>query len=98
VFLAEGKVRAKRVRRLKSQGDSTWMRIVLCEGKNREIRRMLAKLCHKVMRLKRVALGPVELDRLPVGKCRRLSMHELDALRAACQPRTRRSAPKDPTS
>src|SRR5207248_365578 len=48
VWLAEGKVRAKRVRRLKPQGDSTWLRVVLAEGKNREIRRMLAKLGHKV--------------------------------------------------
>jgi 23S rRNA pseudouridine2605 synthase len=87
VFLAEGKVRAKRAKKLKTQGDSTWLKIVLCEGKNREIRRMLAQLGHKVMRLKRVAIGPVELDRLPSGKARRLSKPELDALRSACEPR-----------
>jgi 23S rRNA pseudouridine2605 synthase len=80
VWLSDGKVRAKSVRRLKPQGDSTWLRIVLCEGKNREIRRMLAKLGHKVMRLKRTAIGPVELDRLPKGKARRLSGPELTAL------------------
>ena len=38
--------------------------IVLSEGKNREIRRMLARLEHKVMRLKRIAIGPVMLGRL----------------------------------
>ena len=58
---------------MKPQGNSTWLRIVLTEGKNREIRRMLAKLGHKVMRLKRIAIGPVKLDKLPKGKARRAS-------------------------
>jgi 23S rRNA pseudouridine2605 synthase len=81
VHLAEGKVKARSVKRLKGQGDSTWLRIVLSEGKNREIRRMLAKQGHKVLRLQRIAIGPVQLDRLPKGKCRKLSLSELAALR-----------------
>jgi 23S rRNA pseudouridine2605 synthase len=83
VMLSEGRVHAKSVRRLKAQGESTWLRIVLCEGKNREIRRMLAKLNHKVIRLRRIAIGPVQLDRLPVGKARRLPPADLEALREA---------------
>jgi 23S rRNA pseudouridine2605 synthase len=43
---------------------------------------MLAKLDHKVMRLKRVAIGPVKLDKLPKGKARRVSEDELKSLRA----------------
>lgn len=81
VWLSDGKVKAKRVRRVKAQGDSTWVRVVLNEGKNREIRRMLAKLGHKVLRLRRVAIGPIELDRLPKGKARKLSLAELTALK-----------------
>ena len=81
VWLSEGKVKAKSVRRLKSQGNSTWLRVVLTEGKNREIRRMLAKLGHKVMRLRRVAIGPIELDKLPKGKARRASEAEVADLR-----------------
>jgi 23S rRNA pseudouridine2605 synthase len=80
VWLSDGKVKAKRVVRGKIQGDSTWLRIGLCEGKNREIRRMLAKLGHKVMKLKRTAIGPVLLDRLPKGKARKLSLEELKSL------------------
>jgi len=83
IFLAEGKVRAKVVKRLKTQGDSTWLRIVLNEGKNREIRRMLAKLGHKVLTLRRIAIGPLQLDRLPKGKARRLSLQELNELTRA---------------
>ncbi len=82
VWLSDGKVRAKNVRRMKPQGESTWLRVVLCEGKNREIRRMLAKLGHKVLKLKRIAIGPVLLDKLPKGKSRKLSLPELEKLRA----------------
>jgi 23S rRNA pseudouridine2605 synthase len=87
VFTSDGRVKAKRVKRLKTQKDSTWLRIVLNEGKNREIRRMLAKLGHKVLTLRRVAIGPVKLDRLPRGKARKLSGQELHALRQAVAPR-----------
>lgn len=83
VWLSEGHVRARFVKRLKSQGESTWLRIVLSEGKNREIRRMLARLNHKVLRLKRVAIGPVEVGNLRAGKSRRLSGPELESLRRA---------------
>jgi 23S rRNA pseudouridine2605 synthase len=83
VWLSDGHVRARRVRRLKSQGESTWLEIVLNEGKNREIRRMLARLGHKVMVLRRVAIGPVRLDKLRRGKARRLKKEELQRLRAA---------------
>ncbi|MBY0512920.1 MAG: rRNA pseudouridine synthase [Gemmataceae bacterium] len=81
VWLSDGRVKAKSVRRIKPQGNSTWLRVVLTEGKNREIRRMLAKLGHKVMRLKRVAIGPVTLDKLPKGKARKVSATELTDLR-----------------
>ncbi|MFO0808326.1 MAG: pseudouridine synthase [Gemmataceae bacterium] len=92
VFLADGRVKAKRVKRLKRQKDSTWLKIVLNEGKNREVRRMLAKLGHKVVTLRRTAIGPVELDRLPKGKCRKLAGPELLSLRRAVE-RARRPKP-----
>ncbi len=81
VWLSDGHVRARRVKVMKSQGDSTWLQVVLSEGKNREIRRMLARLNHKVLRLRRVAIGPVQLDKLAKGKARKLSLDELNALR-----------------
>jgi 23S rRNA pseudouridine2605 synthase len=87
VWLSEGHVRARRVKRLRKQGASTWLEIVLSEGKNREIRRMLAKLGHKVMHLKRLALGPVRLGHLGKGKARRLSPKEVADLRQVAQRR-----------
>ena len=81
IWLSEGRVKARHVKRLRTQGDSTWLRIVLAEGRNREIRRMLARQGHKVLSLRRVALGPVQLKAIPLGKARRLSAGELQALR-----------------
>jgi 23S rRNA pseudouridine2605 synthase len=81
VYLSDGHVKARQVKRLKRQGNSTWLRIVLSEGKNREIRRMLAKLDHKVLRLKRIEIGPLELGNLASGKSRPLTIHELRSLK-----------------
>jgi 23S rRNA pseudouridine2605 synthase len=90
VYLSEGHVRARKVKRMKTQGESTWLRIVLSEGKNREIRRMLARLGHKVMRLKRIAIGPVKIGNLAGGKARRLTAGEVEGLRRTAERRDRR--------
>jgi 23S rRNA pseudouridine2605 synthase len=85
VWLSDGHVRARRVRRLKGQGESTWLEVVLSEGKNREIRRMLARLGHKVLRLRRVAIGPVPLGHLSPGKARPLAGAALERLRRVAE-------------
>jgi 23S rRNA pseudouridine2605 synthase len=95
VWLSDGHVKARHVRRLKSQGDSTWLEVVLSEGKNREIRRMLARLNHKVLRLKRTAIGPVLLGRLASGRSRPLTKAELSRLRRASNRRTRADKASD---
>jgi 23S rRNA pseudouridine2605 synthase len=87
IWLSDGHVRARRVKRVKTQGESTWLEMGLNEGKNREIRRMLARLGHKVMRLRRLAIGPVQLGRLLSGKARPLTAQELAALKRATAPR-----------
>jgi 23S rRNA pseudouridine2605 synthase len=80
VWLAEGKARAKHVRIVGHKGEATILEMVLAEGKNREVRRMLAKLGHKVMTLTRVAVGPITLRGLKPGESRPLSGHEVDLL------------------
>jgi len=89
IWLSDGHVRARRVKREKKQGESTWLRIVLNEGKNREIRRMLARLGHKVLRLRRIAIGPVQIGGLATGKTRRLTRTELAALQKVSEHRPR---------
>lgn len=95
VWLSDGHVKARQVQRVKNQGESTWMRIVLNEGKNREIRRMLARLGHKVLRLRRVAIGSVQLGNLKSGKARKLNAPELASLRRAAQREDRGSKMED---
>jgi 23S rRNA pseudouridine2605 synthase len=80
VWLSDGKVRAKRVRIAGRRGQATLLELVLAEGKKREIRRMLAKLGHKVMSLHRVAIGPIAIKGLPPGESRPLTRHEVELL------------------
>ncbi len=81
IWLSDGKVRAKRARFVGSQGEATTIELVLAEGKKREIRRMLAKLGHKVMNLTRLAIGPVVLKGISPGEHRPLTRTEIDLLR-----------------
>ena len=81
VWLAEGKVRARRIKIVGKKGDATVLDMVLAEGKNREVRRMLAKFGHKVMALTRVAIGPITLRGLNPGAFRPLMASEVSLLR-----------------
>jgi 23S rRNA pseudouridine2605 synthase len=91
VYLAEGFVRAVSVRVKARYHKSALLEIVLDEGRNREIRRLLARGGHKVLRLKRVALGPLRLADLPAGACRALTHAEVKKLREATSGTGRRS-------
>jgi 23S rRNA pseudouridine2605 synthase len=81
VHLAEGFARAERVDVKSHHKESTVLEMVLREGKNREIRRLLARVGHKVLRLTRTAVGPVRLGTLPTGAVRRLTPEEIKSLR-----------------
>lgn len=68
---------ARSVQVRKRSGRETHLVVELTEGKNREIRRMLAAVGHAVTRLKRVADGGLELGDLAPGKWRVVSGEEL---------------------
>ena len=93
VHLAEGVARAERVEIKSFHKESTLLEMVLREGKNREIRRVLARVGHKVLKLTRIAVGPVRLGTLPSGGCRRLNPEEVAALHARRPPISRRFLP-----
>lgn len=80
VHIAEGVVQADDATIRSSHKLSSVLEITLTEGKNREIRRMLARLGHKVMHLQRVQIGAVKLGKLAPGDYRRLTSEEVAQL------------------
>jgi 23S rRNA pseudouridine2605 synthase len=81
VYLAEGKAKATSTKFIRKGKESSWIEITLTEGRNREIRRLLAKIGHKVRTLKRVSIGPLKIKDLPSGAHRELTYAELNALK-----------------
>lgn len=76
-----GEVLAARcARALRAGRSKSWIEVVLDEGKNRQIRRILEALDVEVLRLVRVAIGPLELGELGKGEFRELTEAERDAL------------------
>ena len=76
----EGLFRVNTAKRLKTHGNSATVEVELAQGRNREIRRLFAKVGHKVMQLERVQFGPLKLGDLPPGKFRPLTREEVRAL------------------
>jgi 23S rRNA pseudouridine2605 synthase len=71
---------ARAARVLRSGGKTAWLEVVLDEGRNRQIRRLLEALGFRVQRLLRIAIGAVPLGTLGQGQWRRLDAHEVLAL------------------
>jgi len=87
VRLDGDRLRAQHARMLRHGAKNSWIEIVLDEGKNRQIRRILKGLGVEVQRLVRVAIGPLELGQLPKGEVRPLSLAEKVAIDKAIERR-----------
>ena len=80
VELSDGPTRPALVDRLRDSGKYTHLRIVLGEGRNRQVRRMVEAIGSKVLKLTRVAIGAVRIGELQIGKWRHLTAAELRSL------------------
>lgn len=94
VHLAEGFAHVKHVRIKSKRKRSSILEMILDEGRNREVRRLLARVGHKVQQLKRIAVGPVRLADLPTGAVRPLTNKEIQSLQLAVTRGPQAGSPK----
>jgi pseudouridine synthase len=78
--LSDGPTRPAAVTRLRDSEKYTHFEIVLTEGRNRQVRRMVEALDATVLELVRIKLGPIEIGTLPIGTWRRLTPAEVARL------------------
>jgi pseudouridine synthase len=81
VYLDDRRTAPAEVSVISHKKDYTRLRIVLREGRKRQIRRVAEKLKHPVRKLVRVRFGPIHLGDLEPGQWRPLSQHEIEMLR-----------------
>ncbi|HUG89742.1 MAG TPA: pseudouridine synthase [Planctomycetaceae bacterium] len=81
LHFSDGRFRVHEAKIVGSKGGSTFLELVLRQGQNREIRRLLARAGHKVIFLERIGFGPLRLGRLGRGKSRPLLPSEVKTLR-----------------
>lgn len=80
IELKDGPTRPARVTRIREAGGKTVFEITITEGRNRQVRRMVEALDSKVLKLVRVAIGPLRIGDLQVGKTRELTPEEVRQL------------------
>jgi 23S rRNA pseudouridine2605 synthase len=80
VELDDGPVTVSHAKLVATAKDKSIVELVIHEGRNRIVRRLLDHVGHPVRRLTRTQFGPVRLDRLEAGKARELTLDELGEL------------------
>jgi 23S rRNA pseudouridine2605 synthase len=78
--LADGPTRPATVALLRETPKYSYLELVLTEGRNRQVRRMIEAVGSKVLKLVRTAIGPIRIGDLPIGKWRELTEEEVRAL------------------
>lgn len=81
--LSDGQTQPAEVMLVATGGGESRLRIVITEGRNRQVRRMCEAIGHPVRRLKRVAMGPLHLGELSLGEVRELREAQVNSLRQA---------------
>ncbi|HEV8394008.1 MAG TPA: pseudouridine synthase [Vicinamibacterales bacterium] len=84
IELSDGPTRPATVRRVRDSAHDTQFEIVLTEGRNRQVRRMVEALGAKVLELVRIKLGPIAIGTLAIGTWRTLTSAEVAAFADGC--------------
>lgn len=85
IMLSDGPTAPARVAVIKKDPETTLLKVSIHEGRKRQMRRMFAAIGHPVIELKRIAVGPLTLGELRVGKFRHLTPEEVEKLKKASQ-------------
>jgi 23S rRNA pseudouridine2605 synthase len=80
VELSDGPTRPAGVKRVRDSGKYTHIEITISEGRNRQVRRMVEAVGSKVLKLVRVAIGPIGIGELKIGTWRYLTSAETERL------------------
>ena len=81
VKLVERMTAPVKVKRIRETENNSWLEIIIYEGKKRQIRRMLEKIGHDVLKLKRIRIDGLELGKLEPGTFRYLTPEERDKIK-----------------
>jgi 23S rRNA pseudouridine2605 synthase len=81
IVLEDGRARAVFILLLRQGEKNSWVRVVVAEGRNHLVKRMFMAIGHPVLKLKRVAFGPLPLGTLPPGQFRFLTPEEIEKLK-----------------
>src|SRR5439155_2210986 len=90
--LRDGPTRPAEVTRLRESGGKTVFEITITEGRNRQVRRMVEAFEAEVLKLVRVAIGPLRIGEMQMGSVRELTPEEIRALHRS------RATPRRPTA
>ena len=98
VVLTDGQTLPANVTRLRDAEKFTVLEMTITEGRNRQVRRMLEAVESRVRKLVRIAIGPIRIGDLPIGKWRDLTPDEVQSLRgrAAAKVQSARRHARDP--
>jgi pseudouridine synthase len=81
VELKDGPTKPAAAVRVRDSGNHTFFEITITEGRNRQVRRMVEALGSRVLKLVRIAIGPIHIGSLAIGKHRQLTAAEVQSLR-----------------
>jgi pseudouridine synthase len=80
VVLADGPTQPAVVKRIRDSAKYSFFEITICEGRNRQVRRMVEAIGSKALKLVRTGIGGLRIGELPIGKHRELTAEEVKML------------------